>query len=186
MNIVTENVPTTFFRTRISDNTVSIEQNGVYENFSVQLKEVAIENVKTEIYKKFGVNVNSTNSNEECLIPNDVLYRMNSDTGLREKVFAVLADHSNAKCTLAGYNPPVKKYTLIFDKNGDVVTYILEPDTETIEKEIVKTRKHKIIFDRLVWNTFDYNNINSSLFQDIELQNLMSQTVLIKKEKKLL
>lgn len=185
MNFEIENIPTILLRTSISDNTASIEQNRVDENFSIQLKAAAIENVKTEIYKKFGVNVNTTNNNEECLIPIDVLYRMNSDTRLKEKVFAVLADHRNAKCTLAGYEPSVRKYTLIFDRNGDVVTYILEPDMETIENDNVKTKKNKIIYDRFLWNTFDYNNTKNSLLQDIKLHGLMMpQTALIKKGKK--
>lgn len=184
MNMVIENVPSTVFRTGISEDEVPIGSNRIGETFSVQLKEASVENIKSEIYKKFGVNVNTTDHHEECFIPNEVLYRMNSDTALREKVFSVLADHRDAKRALAGYDPPVKKYTLIFNKNGDVDTYILEPDMETLEKESVKSEKNRRFFDNLSWEASDNDMMNDDLygsFQYIEMQSAMLQTAIIKK-----
>lgn len=184
LNIAIENLLSTSYRTGLSDDKVLIEPNRTDENFSVQMQEASVESMKTEIYKKFGVNVNTTDDHEECFIPNEVLYRMNSDPALREKVFTVLADHRDAKRTLAGYYPPVKKYTLTFDKNGDVVTYILEPDMEALEKDNSKSTKNRIFSDQLSWEAYDHNIMNDSLysaFHNIEMQSAMLQTVLIKK-----
>ena len=183
MNMVIENVPSTVFRTGISEDKAPIGLNRIGETFSVQLKEASVENIKTEIYKKFGVNVNTTDHHEECFIPNEVLYRLNSDTALREKVFSVLADHRDAKRALAGYDPPVKKYTLIFNKNGDVDTYILEPDMEMLEKDSAKSGKNRRLSDNLSWEASDYNMMNDDLygsFQNIEIQSAMLQTAFIK------
>lgn len=46
----------------------------------------------------------------ECYIPSDVLYRMNTDTVLRQKVYDMLADYSSDKfkLTMQTLNPPVK------------------------------------------------------------------------------
>ena len=53
----------------------------------------------------------------ECYIPSDVLYKMNTDTALRQKVYDMLADYSSDKfkLTMQTLNPPVKKCTLVFD-----------------------------------------------------------------------
>lgn len=186
MNMVIENVLSTVFRTGISEDKAPIGSNRIGETFSVQLKEASVENIKTEIYKKFGVNVNTTDHHEECLIPNEVLYRMNSDTALREKVFSVLSDHRDAKRALAGYDPPVKKYTLILNKNGDVDTYILEPDMEMLEKDSAKSGKNRRLSDNLSWEVSDNDMMNDDLyglFQNIEIQSAMLQTAFIKKRR---
>ena len=56
---------------------------------------------------------------------------MNTDSALKNKVYAMLADYSSSEfqTTMQTLNPPVKKCTLIFDENGDVVA-TLEPDVE--------------------------------------------------------
>lgn len=36
----------------------------------------------------------------ECYIPSDVLYKMNTDTALRQKVYDMLADYSSDKFKL--------------------------------------------------------------------------------------
>ena len=60
---------------------------------------------------------------------------MNTDSALKNKGYAMLADESSSELqmTMQTLNPPVKKWTLIFDENGDVVA-TLEPD---VEKESV-------------------------------------------------
>lgn len=38
------------------------------------------------------------------MIPRDVLYKMNSDAALREKIYTVLADYKKTKSITYGYN----------------------------------------------------------------------------------
>lgn len=109
-------------------NTISGDIN-VEKDFYGTLREQQINCVKEDIYNKFHIDVGAANGYFECYIPSDVLYRMNTDTVLRQKVYDMLADYSSDKfkLTMQTLNPPVKKCTLVFDDNGEVVA-TLEPD----------------------------------------------------------
>ena len=111
----------------VSMNYVNGTEKQVKENakFSDQLGTTEVNNIVNEIYDKFGINVGVSNSRFECFIPGDVLYRMNTDSALKNKVYAMLADYSSSEfqTTMQTLNPPVKKCTLIFDENGDVERY---------------------------------------------------------------
>lgn len=127
----------------VSMNYVNGTEKQVKENakFSDQLGTTEVNNIVNEIYDKFGINVGVSNSRFECFIPGDVLYRMNTDSALKNKVYAMLADYSSSEfqTTMQTLNPPVKKCTLIFDENGDVVA-TLEPDVEKRALEVQKRR----------------------------------------------
>ena len=153
--------------------------------FNDFLKEAAIEDVKTYIYNKFNIKVNVSDSKDECTIPCEVLYRMNSDTVLREKVYTVLADYKNTKSTLAGFYPPVKKYTLAFDGQGNVLSYILEPDMERLEEDYGKSSEKNYRFNRVSLETCNYNEIINHLlygsYQGCETQCSMMAADFLKK-----
>ena len=59
----------------------------------------------------------------------------------------MLADYSSSEfqTTMQTLNPPVKKCTLIFDENGDVVA-TLEPDVEKRERWKFKREECKRYF----------------------------------------
>jgi hypothetical protein len=114
-------------------------------DFSNQFKKNVINNVKSDIYEKFGINVGVADNSFECFISGDVLYRMNTDEELKEKIYAMLEDYTSPhfQMTKISLNPPVKKCTLVFDENGDVVA-TLYPDVEK-EKGNRKRKSIKII-----------------------------------------
>ena len=74
------------------------KEKQVKENakFSDQLGTTEVNNIVKEIYNKFGINVGVSNSRFECFIPGDVFHRMNTDSALKNKVYAMLADYSEA------------------------------------------------------------------------------------------
>lgn len=174
MDIGTMGVISPTFNNGINSDKTMAESVGANDNFNLLLEETAIENVKTDIYNKFNIKVNVPDGREDCTIPRSVLYKMNSDAALREKIYAVLADYKNTKSMLAGYYPPVKKYTLAFDEKGNVLAYILEPDMEKLEEDFGKSGKKKGIFDRMRLETYDYNEIINQLlngsYQNFETQ----------------
>ncbi len=178
MDIGTMGVISPTFNNGINSDKTMAESVGANDNFNLLLEETAIENVKTDIYNKFNIKVNMPDGREDCTIPRSVLYKMNSDAALREKIYAVLADYKNTKSTLAGYYPPVKKYTLAFDEKGNVLAYILEPDMEKLEEDFGKSDKKKGIFDRMRLETYDYNEIINQLlngsYQNFETQQAMA------------
>ena len=104
-------------------NTIEGDIN-VEKDFYGTLREQQINCVKEDIYNKFHIDVGAANGYFECYIPSDVLYKMNTDTALRQKVYDMLADYSSDKfkLTMQTLNPPVKKCTLVFDDNGEIVT----------------------------------------------------------------
>lgn len=106
---------------------------------------------------------------------------MNTDSALKNKVYAILADYSSSEfqTTMQTLNPPVKKCTLIFDENGDVVA-TLEPD---VEKESVGSSKEKSVSAILENNS--YNGIISDVSYDVtpnfELQSVLLAPTLKRK-----
>ena len=160
----------------VSMNYVNGTEKQVKENakFSDQLGTTEVNNIVNEIYDKFGIKVGVSNSRFECFIPGDVLYRINTDSALKNKVYAMLADYSSSEfqTTMQTLNPPVKKCTLIFDENGDVVA-TLEPD---VEKESVGSSKEKSVSAILENNS--YNGIISD-FTYFVTPNFELQSVLL-------
>lgn len=75
-------------------NTIEGDIN-VEKDFYGTLREQQINCVKEDIYNKFHIDVGAANGYFECYIPSDVLYRMNTDTALRQKVYDMLADYSS-------------------------------------------------------------------------------------------
>ena len=138
MDIGTTGILSLLFNNMVNDGNTITESVTADNSFNDFYKETAIENVKADIYNKFNIKV--FDSKTECTIPRDVLYQMNSDAALREKIYTVLADYKKTKSMLAGFNPPVKKYTLAFDEQGNVLAYILEPDMEKLKKILVNQR----------------------------------------------
>ena len=137
-------------------NTIEGDIN-VEKGFGRTLREQQINCVKEDIYNKFHIDVGAANGYFECYISSDVLYRMNTDTALKQKVYDMLADYSSDKfkLTMQTLNPPVKKCTLVFDDNGEVVA-TLEPDlggekavsekSKNIEKvRIIDSISHEIM-----------------------------------------
>ena len=164
----------------VSMNYVNGTEKQVKENakFSDQLGTTEVNNIVKEIYNKFGINVGVSNSR---FIPGDVFHRMNTDSALKNKVYAMLADYSSSEfqTTMQTLNPPVKKCTLIFDENGDVVA-TLEPD---VEKESVGSSKEKSVSAILENNS--YNGIISDVSYDVtpnfELQSVLLAPTLKRK-----
>lgn len=112
----------------------------------------------------------------ECYIPSDVLYKMNTDTVLRQKVYDMLADYSSDKfkLTMRTLNPPVKKCTLVFDDNGEIVA-TLEPDVggeKAISERSKNTEKVRIM------NASDIKSLLQNDMQEmikkIEVQGVMA------------
>lgn len=188
MNIESVDILSALYSGMVSHTDAAAEQIVADNNFSSQIKEMAAANIKTDIFKKFGVKVNAPDDSETCLIPEDLLYRMNSDAALKEKVYSVLADHKNAKAALASFYPPVKHYTLVFDKKGDVVTYVLEPDMERLEKDMGKSGRVKnYLFDGSFINPYDYLELVSGSscnpYQGVEAQQAFLAAALLKKQR---
>ena len=159
---------------------------GIDRNFSDGLKESEVNYIKADIYEKFGTNVNESNSNFECYIPGDVLYKMNKDTALKKKVYDILADYTSSKfqMTRKALNPPVKKVTLVFDKNGCVVA-TLEPDLDnkdgSIKSSSSKADMLQLLGDYELGIFVPENSQN--LYQNLEMQMLMLSAGLVKKVK---
>ena len=125
------------------NNTGKSQKNSACDtSFETTMREQQINNTKEEIYNKFHVDVNNANGKFECYISSDVLYRMNTDSELKSKVYAMLEDYTSDKFQTfcKTFDPPVKKCTLMFDENGDVVS-TLEPDMEKLEKSMGKANK---------------------------------------------
>ncbi|AOT72298.1 hypothetical protein [Geosporobacter ferrireducens] len=113
-----------------NQNTESVQNDlKVEKNFGKALREKQIDSIKEDIFNRFNINVGAMSGKVECHIPEDVLYRMNTDTALKKKVYDMLSDYSSDKfkMTMQTLNPPVKKCILIFDDTGEV-TATLEPD----------------------------------------------------------
>ena len=172
----------------ITNNTYSVEeQEKIVGSFSGTIKENEVNYIKVDIYDKFGVNINKSNSSFECYIPGDVLYKMNKDTALRKKIYDMLADYTSTKFQRArkALNPPVKKCTLVFDKNGDVVA-TLEPDLDAGGGDIKSSSSKADILHLL--GEYELGTIvletPQNVYQGLEVQALMLSAGLIKKRKK--
>ncbi|MBQ9989521.1 MAG: hypothetical protein IJP31_01050 [Lachnospiraceae bacterium] len=90
-------------------------------NFGKTFQEKQINQVKQEIYEKFGISVGSYGKSFSCYIPSNVLYQISCNSQMKEKVYEQLESYSpeNYEKSIAGLNPPVKRCTLIFDEGGD-------------------------------------------------------------------
>lgn len=90
-----------------------------------------VNRMKQEIYNRFGIEVGDYNNNFECHMPSEVLYRMNMDMDLKEKVFGALEKYSGEEFrkSITGQDPAVRKCTLVFDEDGDM-TATLETGKE--------------------------------------------------------
>ena len=130
----------------------------------------------TNIYNKFHIDVGAANGYFECYIPSDVLYRMNTDTVLRQKVYDMLADYSSDKfkLTMQTLNPPVKKCTLVFDDNGEGVA-TLEPDVggEKAASERSKNTEKVRIMNGSDIKALLQNDIQE-MIEEIERQGVMA------------
>lgn len=113
---------------------------------------------------------------DEQRFPSDVLYRMNTDTVLRQKVYDMLADYSSDKfkLTMQTLNPPVKKCTLVFDDNGEVVA-TLEPDVggEKAASERSKNTEKVRIMNGSDIKALLQNDIQE-MIEEIERQGVMA------------
>ena len=154
-------------------NTIEGDIN-VEKDFYGTLREQQINCVKEDIYNKFHIDVGAANGYFECYIPSDVLYKMN--TALRQKVYDMLADYSSDKfkLTMRTLNPPVKKCTLVFDDNGEIVA-TLEPDVggeKAISERSKNTEKVRIM------NASDIKSLLQNDMQEmikkIEVQGVMA------------
>ena len=156
-------------------NTISGDIN-VEKDFYGTLREQQINCVKEDIYNKFHIDVGAANGYFECYIPSDVLYRMNTDTVLRQKVYDMLADYSSDKfkLTMQTLNPPVKKCTLVFDDNGEVVA-TLEPDVggEKAASERSKNTEKVRIMNGSDIKALLQNDIQE-MIEEIERQGVMA------------
>ena len=156
-------------------NTIEGDIN-VEKDFYGTLREQQINCVKEDIYNKFHIDVGAANGYFECYIPSDVLYRMNTDTVLRQKVYDMLADYSSDKfkLTMQTLNPPVKKCTLVFDDNGEVVA-TLEPDVggEKAASERSKNTEKVRIMNGSDIKALLQNDIQE-MIEEIERQGVMA------------
>ena len=142
-------------------NTISGDIN-VEKDFYGTLREQQINCVKEDIYNKFHIDVGAANGYFECYIPSDVLYRMNTDTVLRQKVYDMLADYSS------------DKFTLVFDDNGEVVA-TLEPDVggEKAASERSKNTEKVRIMNGSDIKALLQNDIQE-MIEEIERQGVMA------------
>ena len=156
-------------------NTIEGDIN-VEKGFGRTLREQQINCVKEDIYNKFHIDVGAANGYFECYISSDVLYRMNTDTALKQKVYDMLADYSSDKfkLTMQTLNPPVKKCTLVFDDNGEVVA-TLEPH---LGGEKAVSEKSKNIEKVRIMNGSDIKallqNDMQEMIEKIEVQGVMA------------
>ena len=156
-------------------NTIEGDIN-VEKGFGRTLREQQINCVKEDIYNKFHIDVGAANGYFECYISSDVLYRMNTDTALKQKVYDMLADYSSDKfkLTMQTLNPPVKKCTLVFDDNGEVVA-TLEQD---LGGEKAVSEKAKNIEKVRIMNGSDIKallqNDMQEMIENIEVQGVMA------------
>lgn len=95
---------------------------------------------------------------------------------VRQKVYDMLADYSSDKfkLTMRTLNPPVKKCTLVFDDNGEIVA-TLEPDVggeKAISERSKNTEKVRIM------NASDIKSLLQNDMQEmikkIEVQGVMA------------
>ena len=101
---------------------------------------------------------------------------MNTDTVLRQKVYDMLGDYSSDKfkLTMQTLNPPVKKCTLVFDDNGEVVA-TLEPDVggEKAASERSKNTEKVRIMNGSDIKALLQNDIQE-MIEEIERQGVMA------------
>lgn len=99
------------------------------------LQNQQVDRMKQEIYNCFGIEVGDCSDTFGCYIPSNVLYRMNTDTALKEKVFGMLEKYSGEefKNSIMGQQPSIKKCTLNFDEYGEM-TATLETGAEKQNK----------------------------------------------------
>lgn len=161
------------------NNVESIKKTS--EKFSDSLRKNEIDNIKSDIRDKYGINVGDGNNSFECFIPGDVLYRMNSDVDLRKKVYAMLDDYTSTefRMKLKTLSPPVKKCMLVFDENGDVVA-TMEPDVEKDSKNVGISKEADSIMKKSNNNEIVLENTYDS-YQNLEMNAAVLTTAIRKK-----
>ena len=97
-----------------------------------------------EIHDKFDLDVGKSGQRIECYIPSEVLYQMSVNETLKKDVYTVLEDYTclEAKRIMDEIDPPMKKVTLIFDKDADVVA-VCEVDMKKLEEEYEQIKRKK-------------------------------------------
>lgn len=144
--------------------------------FGITLKEQQINSIKADIYDRFQIDVDTANGRLYCYIPGNVLYKMNFDSALKEKVYNILADYSSDKFEMEMQTlyPPVKKCTLVFDDNGNAVA-TLEADMERLEKDTekpAKKRKPYLLRDCSLEMLFRENTYEP--YQDVTIHGILA------------
>lgn len=97
------------------------------------LQNQQVDQMKQEIYNRFGIQVGECSNIFGCYIPSNVLYRMNTDVALKEKVFDMLEKYSGEefKNSIMVGEPSVRKCTLQFDEEGDMIATL---ETGTVKR----------------------------------------------------
>jgi len=103
-----------------------------------------VNNIIHEIHDKFGLYVGESGHRIECYIPGEVLYQMTKNDSLKNDVYTVLEDYTclEAKRIMDEIDPPMKKVTLIFDDDANVVANC-EADMNKLEEEYEQIKRRK-------------------------------------------
>lgn len=90
--------------------------------FGKIIKQQQINNIRQEIYDKFQISIGSSNGSFSCYIPSETLYRMSTDSQLREKIYTQLETCSSDQFqeSLSQLNPSLKSYRLDFNEKGNM------------------------------------------------------------------
>ena len=178
MNMSVENVNQ--ISNPISYSSVQNAKNGA---FAEELRESSVNAIIQEIHDKFGLDVGESGHRIECYIPGEVLYQMSVNETLKKDVYTVLEDYTclEAKRIMDEIDPPMKKVTLIFDKDADVVA-VCEADMKKLEEEYeqIKRKKQALsIFGPVSKKTYDLIiNYSEDDTPNIELQSIVASSVI--------
>ena len=140
----------------------------VYRNnnsFDSTLRNIQAAGMKKEIYNRFNIEVGKENSTFECRIPEGVLSRMQTDTGLKEKVFRVLDKYCGDEFqdSIMGNGLPVKKCSLVFDENGEM-TATLKTNLDSKDEESKVLLYQQLLMQQIAlmsYGTNMYSGYNS-------------------------
>lgn len=178
MNMAIENI------SRIANPiTSSTVQNAKNVAFAEELRESSVNAIIQEIHDKFGINVGESGHRIECYIPSEVLYQMTINDSLKKDVFTVLDDYTclEFKRLMDEIDPPMKKVTLIFDKDANVVANC-EADMKKLEEEYdqIKRKKQALsIFGPVSKKPYDLIiKYSEDGTPNIELQGIVASSVI--------
>ncbi len=151
--------------------------------FAEELQESSINTIIKEIHDKFGIDVGKSGQRIECYIPGEVLYQMSTNGTLKKEVYTVLEDYTcpEFKVQMDILNPPMKKLTLIFDKDANVVAYG-EPDMKKLEEEYeqIKRKKQALsVLGPVSKKSYDLIvNYTENSIPNIELQSIVASSII--------